>query len=134
MLDSNDFFANSRGEALASYKRNQFGGILDGPIRRDKTFFMVSYEGLRERRFASSTLTVPTAFERNGDFSQTRASNGQVVQIFDLFSTHTDASGSVRTQFPGNVIPASMMDTWSRHGAVESGSTWGMAPAVFCGP
>ena len=48
VLDSNDFFANSRGQALASYKRNQFGGILNGPIRRNKTFFMVSYEGLRE--------------------------------------------------------------------------------------
>ena len=64
VLDSNDFFANSRGQALASYKRNQFGGILNGPIRRNKTFFMVSYEGLRERKFASSTLTVPTALER----------------------------------------------------------------------
>jgi hypothetical protein len=104
VLDSNDFFANSRGQALASYKRNQFGGILNGPIRRNKTFFMVSYEGLRERKFASSTLTVPTALERTGDFSQTRASNGQQVQIFDPFS------GSTRTQFPGNVIPANMMD------------------------
>jgi hypothetical protein len=104
VLDSNDFFANSRGQALASYKRNQFGGILSGPIRRNKTFFMVSYEGLRERKFASTTLTVPTALERSGDFSQTRASNGQQVQIFDPFS------GSTRTQFPDNKIPASAMD------------------------
>src|SRR5215471_17541927 len=104
VLDSNDFFANSRGQALASYKRNQFGGIFNGPIRRNKTFFMVSYEGLRERKFASSTLTVPTALERNGDFSQTRASNGALVQIFDPFS------GATRTQFPGNQIPANVMD------------------------
>ena len=110
VLDSNEFFANSRGQALSSYKRNQFGGVLSGPVRRDRTFFMVSYEGLRERKFATSTLTVPTALERSGDFSQTRAANGQLVQIFDPFSTRTDASGSTRTQFPGNVIPASAMD------------------------
>ena len=110
VLDSNDFFANSRGQALASFKRNQFGGVFNGPIRRNRTFFMVSYEGLRERKFAVSTLTVPTALERGGDFSQTRASNGQLVQIFDPFSTRTDASGSSRTQFPGNVIPASAFD------------------------
>ena len=110
VLDSNDFFANSRGQALGSYKRNQFGGILNGPIRRNKTFFMASYEGLRELKFNSTTLSVPTALERSGDFSQTRASNGQLVQIFDPFSTQTNASGSTRTQFPGNVIPASEMD------------------------
>ncbi len=110
VLDSNDFFANSRGQALGSYKRNQFGGILNGPIRRNKTFFMVSYEGLRELKFNSATLSVPTALERSGDFSQTRASTGQLVQIFDPFSTQTTASGSTRTQFPGNVIPVSEMD------------------------
>jgi len=110
VLDSNDFFANSRGQSLASFKRNQFGGILSGPVRRDRTFFMVSYEGLRERKFATSVLTVPTVLERRGDFSQTRASNGQVVQIFDPFSTRTDASGSTRAQFPGNVMPASQLD------------------------
>jgi hypothetical protein len=110
VLDANDFFANSRGQALASFKRNQFGGVLSGPIRRDKTFFMASYEGLRERKFATSALTVPTALERDGNFSQTRASNGSLVQIFDPFSTRTDASGSTRTQFPGNVIPATAMD------------------------
>ena len=65
---------------------------------------MVSYEGLRERKFASSTLTVPTALERSGDFSQTRASNGQLVQIFD------PSPATTRTQFPGNVIPVSAMD------------------------
>jgi hypothetical protein len=42
--------------------------------------------------------------------AQTRASNGQFVQIFDPFSTVTTASGSTRTQFPGNIIPPSEMD------------------------
>lgn len=112
VLDSNDFFANARGQALASFRRNQFGGIFNGPIRRNKTFFMVSYEGLREGKFASSTLTVPTVLERSGDFSQTRASNGQLVQIFDPFSTRNDATGTpVRMPFAGNIIPASAMDS-----------------------
>src|SRR6185295_15641263 len=64
VLDANDFFANSRGQSLSSFKRNQFGGILSGPIRKNRTFFMVSYEGLRENKFASTVLTVPTELER----------------------------------------------------------------------
>ena len=54
-LDANNFFDNRRGQKLLSFKRSQFGGVLNGPIRKDKTFFMVSFEALRERR-ADSTF------------------------------------------------------------------------------
>ena len=56
-LDSNDFFANQKGQPLGSFKRSQFGGTVSGPIRRDKTFFMISYEGLRARTYDSTTTT-----------------------------------------------------------------------------
>ena len=51
--------------------RNQFGGTIGGPIRKDKTFFFGSYGGLRQIQstFMNSAI-VPTAAERNGDFSQ----------------------------------------------------------------
>jgi hypothetical protein len=71
-LDANDFFNNRRDQKLLSFKRSQFGGVLNGPIIKDKTFFMVSMEALRERRSDSTTASVPTALERTGDFSQTR--------------------------------------------------------------
>jgi hypothetical protein len=56
--------------------RNQFGGTFGGPIRRDKTFFFGSYGGLRQKTstFLNSAI-VPTAAERNGDFSNSPGAN-----------------------------------------------------------
>jgi hypothetical protein len=52
------------------FKQNQFGGTFGGPIRRDKTFFFSSYEGLRLRDgITSGPVMVPTVAERAGDFS-----------------------------------------------------------------
>src|SRR5438128_1635567 len=48
-FDSRNFF-NQPPAAKSRFKRNQFGGNLGGPIARDKTFFFVSYEGLRQRQ------------------------------------------------------------------------------------
>jgi hypothetical protein len=110
-FDANNFFANRRGQPLGDFKRNQFGGYLGGPIRRDKLFFMVSYEGLRQQSFTSSTFTVPTLRERQGDFSQTFAANGQLIRIFNPFTTRPNPSGGfIRDPFPDNRIPASLWD------------------------
>jgi hypothetical protein len=66
---------------------------------------------LRERSFASTTQTVPTALERSGDFSQTFASNGNLIRVFNPLTTTANTSGGfVREQFAGNVIPTSAMD------------------------
>ncbi|HEX3121190.1 MAG TPA: TonB-dependent receptor, partial [Candidatus Acidoferrum sp.] len=64
-MDAKSFFAQDT-EPL---KRNQFGGVFGGPIERDKTFFFLYYEGLRNRQGETSSATVPTAAERTGDFS-----------------------------------------------------------------
>ncbi len=109
-LDANDFFNNRQGRRLGSFKRNQFGGMVNGPIKKDKTFFLASYEGLRERSSANTSTSVPTELQRRGDFSQTRAANGAAVNIFNPFTTRAQGTGFVRDPFPGNVVPASMMD------------------------
>jgi Carboxypeptidase regulatory-like domain len=111
-FDSLNYFQKLRGEELGDFSRSQFGGAASGPLRRGKTFFMVSYEGLREQAFASSTLTVPSALERQGDFSRTFAANGQVVRIFNPFTTRANPAGSgfIRDQFADNRIPRAMMD------------------------
>lgn len=117
VFDANNFFANTRGEDLKTFQRNQFGGVVSGPIRRNKTFFMGSYEGLRERRFASTTLSVPTTLERDGDFSQTLAGANRPVTIYDPFTTRANSSGSgfVRDAFPGNKVPLARMDAVGRN-------------------
>ena len=47
-LNANDFFSNLDGQPRAVLKHNQFGGAVGGPIKRDKTFFFASYQGLTE--------------------------------------------------------------------------------------
>lgn len=111
-FDANDFFSNRRGQPLLNFKRSQFGGVLNGPIVRDKTFFMVSFEALRERRADSVTASVPTELERTGDFSQTRTAAGQPIIIYDPFTSRPNPSGSgfIRDAFPGNRIPSARFD------------------------
>jgi hypothetical protein len=110
-FDSKNYFQKLRGETPGDFSRHQFGGSAGGPLQIGKTFYMASFEGLREKAFASSTLTVPTALERQGDFSQTFAANGQLVRIFNPFSTRANPSGGfIRDQFTDNRIPTNMMD------------------------
>lgn len=117
VLDANNFFSNSRGVPLASFKRSQFGGTFGGPIIKDRTFFLASYEGLRQRSFSERTATVPTELERAGDFSQTFAGANRPVLIFDPFTTRANPGGSgfIRDPFPGNRIPADRMNPVARN-------------------
>ena len=52
------------------FHQNQFGGTFGGPIKKDKTFFFVAYEGRRiTQGVVSQPVTVPTGAQLNGDFS-----------------------------------------------------------------
>lgn len=115
-LDANNFFANRAGRNLASFKRNQFGASVGGPVRlpklyngRDRTFFFSNYEGQRIRSAGIVQHTVPTELERAGDFSQTLTSAGQLRLIYDPFSTRANpaqAGRFLRDPYPNNTIPA----------------------------
>ncbi|MBX3278857.1 MAG: TonB-dependent receptor [Acidobacteria bacterium] len=117
VFDANNFFDNRRGAELGSFKRSQFGGHATGPIRRDRTFFMGSFEGLRERRFATTIRTVPTLEQRNGDFSKTLNQAGALIRIFNPFTTRANPSGSgfIRDQFADNRIPQNLIDPVARN-------------------
>jgi len=52
-LDANNPFLESSGQARPLLRRNVFGGVLGGPIRKDKAFLFISYQGARERNAAS---------------------------------------------------------------------------------
>jgi hypothetical protein len=78
-IDARNFFATNQtnavtgaeipGSARPAYQRNQFGFTLGGPIRKDKTFFFVYYDALREIKGLSLTNEVPTPAERSGNLS-----------------------------------------------------------------
>jgi len=58
-LDAKDWFTNFNGLAKPAERSNDFGGVLGGPIRKDKTFFFFSYEGLRLRQPSTQETAVP---------------------------------------------------------------------------
>lgn len=62
-LDARNFF-NPVGTPQSSFKRNQFGANFGGPIKKDKTFFFLSYEGLRQRQGITLNTQVLTAAQR----------------------------------------------------------------------
>ena len=63
-LDANDWFNNAAGLEKPALRQNDFGGVLGGPIVRDRTFFFFSYEGLRLRLPRTATTFVPSAAAR----------------------------------------------------------------------
>src|SRR5207302_563466 len=63
VFDARNFFDAAGTPPL---HRHQFGGSLGGPLRRDKTFFFVNYEGLREQLSRTFVANVPDANSRNG--------------------------------------------------------------------
>lgn len=111
-FNANSFFNNQKGLPMIPNRISYFGGNLGGPLSiphlnatKGKLFFFISAEHITELRPKGEVdVTVPTALERTGDFSQSGsnakpiAAGGSPVKITD------PTSGTV---FPGNVIPAS---------------------------
>ena len=90
------------------YHRNQFGGTVGGPVKRDKAFFFFSYAGLRQTvgQFLSGGV-VPTALERQGDFTQSK-----VIPYYPGTKTKVDGTNSSpNCQMPTvGCVPSSLLD------------------------
>src|ERR1044071_5494347 len=94
---------NFRGTNLKIY-----GGTVGGPLIKNKLFTFTSYEHWKDVSPLSFILTLPTALERQGNFSQSALSNGVIRTIYDpLLSTGTSGT---RTAFAGNIIPSNRFD------------------------
>ena len=68
-FDAANYFENAGGLKKGEFRQNQFGATFGGPIRRDKTFFFMDYEGTRTRQVTPFTSTVPTALERSSGYT-----------------------------------------------------------------
>ncbi|MFN0171479.1 MAG: TonB-dependent receptor domain-containing protein [Bryobacteraceae bacterium] len=103
-----EFFRNAKLNAAnwgfaapAPLQRHQFGATVGGPIRKDRTFFFVSYGGLRQLLSQSfNAAVVPTALERTGDFLQSRVAPTDPL---------------TRQPFPEGRIPATRFDPTARN-------------------
>ena len=103
-FNANNYFSNQNGTLRPEYRISYAGGNLGGPLNiphvpslRNRLFFFVSSEEIREMRpKAPQNVTVPTALERQGIFTQP-ASGNKTVTIKD------PATGIA---FPGNIVPA----------------------------
>jgi hypothetical protein len=64
VLDARDWFVNFNHLAKPAERQNDFGGVVGGPVLKDRTFFFLSYEGLRLRQPATHETVVPDAASR----------------------------------------------------------------------
>ena len=112
-LLANNFFSNAAGQASPNQPFKDWAGSLGGPVvipkvfnGRNRLFFFVATESYRELDPSNTYNEVPTALERQGDFSQSLYSKGGQQIVYDPFNTNT---AGARLQFPNNVIPASRL-------------------------
>jgi hypothetical protein len=105
--NANSFTNNRQGTPRQIYRFLTAGYNGGGPAIKDKLFFFVSHEWGRQRTPpAPRRITVPTALERTGDFSQTRDGAGIPVYIKDPQKTGVCSAADQTACFPGNRIPA----------------------------
>jgi hypothetical protein len=104
-MDAKSFFADS----VEPLHRNQFGGVFGGPIKKDKTFFFLYYEGVRDTQGETTRATVPSDPERTGNFAdQCPLNNGTFNAqglCIDNSSGQLSPNGQLINEFSGQPIP-----------------------------
>jgi hypothetical protein len=101
-LDAKPYAFTSVHPAKSPFKWNDFGFEADGPVWRNKLFFMTNFEKLRRRQTTQSTFTVPSQKMFSGDFSEILP--GTII--------YDPTTGQ---PFPGNIIPAGRISPYSKN-------------------
>jgi hypothetical protein len=128
-LDARSFFATNR----ETFNENEFGGSIGGPIKKDKTFFFVDYQGRRLLEGITQVGTIPTPAMEGGDFTQAFVGSPQLYNPYggggstpfsgEVFGSNvpfmcdssgnplpTNSQGEQATGTPCNKIPASLIN------------------------
>ena len=107
-LDARNFFD---GPQKRKWRQNTYGFSQGGPIKRDRTFFFVGFQGNNIDEGLTTLLTVPTALMHQGVFTESFP-GAPAATIYDPATTRTDpATGRlIRDPFPNNTIPADRID------------------------
>ena len=99
-FDARNYF-DAKDAPVPPLRQNQFGGVLGGPLAKDRRFFFASYEGLRMDRSLTRTFSVPSEAIRRGDFAG-------FAPICDPLPIQPATAGCA--PFPDNRIPAGRID------------------------
>ncbi len=108
-LNANQTELNAAGTVKPPNHINSYGIQVDGPVRipklfdgRNRLFWLVSWEAMKQRSADPGVATVPTLPMRTGDFTGLFNAQNQPVLIYDPLTTAANGS---RQTFPGNRIP-----------------------------
>jgi hypothetical protein len=131
-LAANSFILNSQNRPKTEQYIDQYGFSVDGPIWKNKTFFLFTGEKYREGTPAPLFGTVPTEAMRAGDFSGLVDAQGRQIVIYDP-NTGRDVNGVwTRDPFPNNQIPANRINPTAqaimKYWPLPNGTTAGVAP------
>jgi hypothetical protein len=115
-LNANNWGRNWQALTRPAMRWNQFGGVIGGPVRKDKLFFFLDYQGLRRATppTVSGTNVMPAEF-RTGDFSKLLNAayvGSAAIQLYNPFSV---AANGDRAPFPNNQIPVNLFDPVARN-------------------
>ena len=92
-LNANSFFANAARLAQPHLTRNDFGALIGGPLRKDRTFFFFDFNGIRALTGQTSNIAgVPDAAERTGNFGELC---GRVGGTFDAAGICSNPAGQI---------------------------------------